>query len=130
MEEDASKTERAAKVTTDTKQTKPKRPGRVAQGKKLAEQNKKKREAKKLIEQSNGGKEGNKSQQNEKSYLTVNQMIGIAGVCLSAYGLYLQREQLMGYFQKPQPQPQPEPQKEKMKSQIPIPVKNKIPQID
>ncbi len=27
-------------------------------------------------------------------------MISISGVCVSAYGLYLQREQLMGYFKK------------------------------
>lgn len=39
-------TEPATKVTTDTKETKPKHPGRVTQGKKLAEGSWKRREAK------------------------------------------------------------------------------------
>lgn len=59
--------------------------------------------------------------------LTLNQMIGIAGVCVSA-GLYLQREQLMGYFKPKTPQPQPQ---SPPKTKIPIPVKtNNIPQMD
>ena len=86
------KTEPATKVTTDTKETKPKHPGRVAQGKKLAEENKKGREAKNLLEKSNKADE--KKNDNDLQsipggdfHLTLNQMIGIAGVCVSAYGL-------------------------------------------
>ena len=42
-------------------------------------------------------------------------MIGIAGVCISAYGLYMRREQLMGYFNK----------KEEVKPKIVEPVKKR-----
>ena len=97
--EEKSKTKPASKVTTEVKETKVKNPGRVAAGKKLAEANKKKREEKKkLLDVEKNDVE--KQENNNQFPITVNQMIGIAGVCISAYSLYMRREELMGYFSR------------------------------
>ena len=51
LEEKSSPIDSAKQVTTTEKKTKPKDPGRIAAGKKLAEHNKKAREAKKASQE-------------------------------------------------------------------------------
>ena len=80
---------KAKQVTSTEKQTKPKDPGRVAAGKKVAEHNKKVREAKK--KKNNDSETPINESKQETSPLSINQMISIAGITVSLVGLYFNR---------------------------------------
>ena len=95
-------------ITTTTKQTVPKNPGRIAAGKKLAEHNKKAREAKKKakevtrtdtkkVEQ----KENPPSTENESeqsSSFSLTQVLSVASIIVSLAGLCYKREELKHLF--------------------------------
>ena len=94
-------------ITTTTKQTVPKNPGRIAAGKKLAEHNKKAREAKKKakevtrtdtkrVEQKENPPTENESEQSSSFSLT--QVLSVASIVVSLAGLYYKREELKHLF--------------------------------
>ena len=92
-------------ITTTTKQTVPKNPGRIAAGKKLAEHNKKAREAKKKAkevtlsdtqEQKENPPTENESEQ--KSSFSLTQVLSVASIVVSLAGLYYKREELKHRF--------------------------------
>ena len=91
---------------------KPKDPGRVAAGKKLAELNKKRREEKRKadeLERQNKVSQKNLNHAEEEEKVSVNnsffqgvsfnQIISAAGIIVSLVGLYLKREELMSALQ-------------------------------
>ena len=82
-------------VTTTEKKTKPKDPGRIAAGKRLAEHNKKAREAKrssKSIREAEIPKEGS---------FSLTQILSVVSIVVSLAGLYYKRKELMS-FVKPE----------------------------
>ena len=81
-------------VTTIEKKTKPKDPGRIAAGKKLAEYNKRAREAKKA------GQEIPKENNQEGSF-SLTQILSVVSIVVSLAGLYYKRKELMS-FVKPE----------------------------
>ena len=92
-------------ITTTVKQTVPKNPGRFAAGKKLAEHNKKAREAKKKAkevtlsdtqEQKENPPTENESEQSSSFSLT--QVLSVASIVVSLAGLYYKREELKHLF--------------------------------
>ena len=83
-------------ITTTEKKTKPKDPGRIAAGKKLAEYNKKAREAKKA----DRGKEIPKENNQEGSF-SLTQILSVVSIVVSLAGLYYKRKELMS-FVKPE----------------------------
>ena len=90
-------------VTTTEKKTKPKDPGRIAAGKKLAEYNKKAREAKKSsksIREKEIPKE-NKDEIPKEGSFSLTQILSVASIVVSLAGLYYKRKELMS-FVKPE----------------------------
>ena len=88
-------------VTTTVKKTKPKDPGRIAAGKKLAEYNKKAREAKKAGESIRENKEipneNNQETSNEQGSFSLTQILSVGSIVVSLAGLYYKRKELMGF---------------------------------
>ena len=94
-------------VTTTEKKTKPKDPGRIAAGKKLAEYNKKAREAKKASKSIQENKEIPKENNQEGSF-SLTQILSVVSIVVSLAGLYYKRKELMSlvkpeknYFRAP-----------------------------
>ena len=95
-------------VTTTEKKTKPKDPGRIAAGKKLAEYNKKAREAKKASKSIQENKEIPKEnkdeipkENNQEGSFSLTQILSVASIVVSLAGLYYKRKELMS-FVKPE----------------------------
>ena len=90
-------------VTTTEKKTKPKDPGRIAAGKRLAEHNKKAREAKKSsksIREAEIPKE-NKDEIPKEGSFSLTQILSVVSIVVSLAGLYYKRKELMS-FVKPE----------------------------
>ena len=85
-----------AQVTTTEKKTKPKDPGRIAAGKRLAEHNKKVREAKKAGREKEIPKENN-----QEGSFSLTQILSVVSIVVSLAGLYYKRKELMS-FVKPE----------------------------
>ena len=84
------------KVTTTEKKTKPKDPGRIAAGKKLAKYNKKAREVKKAGREKEIPKENN-----QEGSFSLTQILSVVNIVVSLAGLYYKRKELMS-FVKPE----------------------------
>ena len=120
-----------ARVTADPPTTKPaKNPGRVASGKKLAEFNRRAREAKKK-EQAARASTSNTitatpatatpatASDNSSSSLSLGAMVGIGGLIVSLLGVYYQREAIMAKL-KPAPPVQRAPEPTPPPSRLPV----------
>ena len=91
-------------VTTTEKKTKPKDPGRIAAGKKLAEHNKKVREAKKAGREKEIPKENRDEipkENNQEGSFSLTQILSGVSIVVSLAGLYYKRKELMS-FVKPE----------------------------
>ena len=91
-------------VTTTEKKTKPKDPGRIAAGKKLAEYNKKAREAKKAGREKEIPKENKDEipkENNQEGSFSLTQILSVVSIVVSLAGLYYKRKKLMS-FVKPE----------------------------
>ena len=91
-------------VTTTEKKTKPKDPGRIAAGKRLAEYNKKAREAKKAGREKEIPKENKDEipkENNQEGSFSLTQILPVASIVVSLAGLYYKRKELMS-FVKPE----------------------------
>ena len=91
-------------VTTTEKKTKPKDPGRIAAGKKLAEYNKKAREAKKAGREKEIPKENKDEipkENNQEGSFSLTQILSVVSIVVSLAGLYYKRKELMS-FVKPE----------------------------
>ena len=92
-------------VTTTEKKTKPKDPGRIAAGKKLAEYNKKAREVKKAGRENKEIPKENKDEipkeNNQEGSFSLTQILSVVSIVVSLAGLYSKRKELMS-FVKPE----------------------------
>ena len=92
-------------VTTTEKKTKPKDPGRIAAGKKLAEYNKKAREAKNAGRENKEIPKENKDEipkeNNQEGSFSLTQILSVVSIVVSLAGLYYKRKELMS-FVKPE----------------------------
>ena len=91
-------------ITTTEKKTKPKDPGRIAAGKKLAEYNKKAREVKKSSKSIQENKEipkENKDEIPKEGSFSLTQILSVVSIVVSLAGLYYKRKELMS-FVKPE----------------------------
>ena len=92
-------------VTTTEKKTKPKDPGRIAAGKRLAEHNKKAREAKKAGREAKEIPKENKDEvpkeNNQEGSFSLTQILSVVSIVVSLAGLYYKRKELMS-FVKPE----------------------------
>ena len=91
-------------VTTTEKKTKPKDPGRIAAGKRLAEHNKKVREAKKAGCEKEIPKENRDEipkENNQEGSFSLTQILSVVSIVVSLAGLYYKRKELMS-FVKPE----------------------------
>ena len=91
-------------ITTTEKKTKPKDPGRIAAGKKLAEYNKKAREAKKAGREKEIPKENKDEipkENNQEGSFSLTQILSVVSIVVSLAGLYYKRKELMS-FVKPE----------------------------
>ena len=91
-------------VTTTEKKTKPKDPGRIAAGKRLAEHNKKVREAKKAGRDKEIPKENRDEipkENNQEGSFSLTQILSVVSIVVSLAGLYYKRKELMS-FVKPE----------------------------
>ena len=98
LEEKSSPIDSAKQVTTTEKKTKPKDPGRIAAGKKLAEYNKKAREAKKAGREKEIPKENKDEipkENNQEGSFSLTQILSVASIVVSLAGLYYKRKELM-----------------------------------
>ena len=87
-------------VTTTEKKTKPKDPGRIAAGKKLAEYNKKAREAKKSGREKEIPKENKDEipkENNQEGSFSLTQILSVVSIVVSLAGLYYKRKELMSF---------------------------------
>ena len=128
--EEPTPTPAPARVTADPPKTKPaKNPGRVESGKRLAERNRRAREAKKKAEAEAASPAASasavttttaddNSSSSSSSSLSLGAMLGIGSLIVSAAGLYYQREAIMARL-KPAPPP-PEPAPAPAPSRIPV----------
>ena len=95
----------AEQATSTVKKTKPKDPGRIAAGKKLAEYNKKAREAKKAGQENkeipNENKQEIPKENNQEGSFSLTQILSVASIVVSLAGLYYKRKELMS-FVKPE----------------------------
>ena len=102
LEEKSSPTEQ---VTTTEKKTKPKDPGRIAAGKKLAEYNKKAREAKKAGRKNKEIPKENKDEipkeNNQEGSFSLTQILSVVSIVVSLAGLYYKRKELMSFVRPP-----------------------------
>ena len=114
-----------ARVTADPPQTRPKNPGRVASGKRLAERNRLAREAKKKEQAANASNTTTASASDintdsaSDSSLSIGAMLGIGGLIVSLLGVYYQRKAIMAKL-KPAPPVQPTPAPTPAPSRIPV----------
>ena len=87
------------------KKKKPKDPGRIAAGKKLAEYNKKAREAKKAGRENkeipNEKKDEIPKENNQEGSFSLTQILSVASIVVSLAGLYYKRKELTS-FVKPE----------------------------
>ena len=87
------------------KKTKTKDPGRIAAGKKLAENNKKAREAKKAGRENKEISKENKDEipkkNNQEGSFSLTQILSVVSIVVSLAGLYYKRKELMS-FVKPE----------------------------
>ena len=89
-------------ITTTEKKTKPKDPGRIAAGKKLAEYNKKAREAKKAGQEiPKENKDEIPKENNQEGSFSLTQILSVVSIVVSLAGLYYKRKELMS-FVKPE----------------------------
>ena len=91
-------------VTATEKKTKPKDPGRIAAGKRLAEHNKKAREAKKAGRDKEIPKENRDEipkENNQEGSFSLAQILSVVSIVVSLAGLYYKRKELMS-FVKPE----------------------------
>ena len=89
-------------VTTTEKKTKPKDPGRIAAGKRLAEHNKKVREAKKAGREKEIPKENKDEipkENNQEGSFSLTQILSVVSIVVSLAGLYCKRKELMSFVQ-------------------------------
>ena len=89
-------------VTTTEKKTKPKDPGRIAAGKRLAEHNKKAREAKKAGREKEIPKENKDEipkENNQEGSFSLTQILSVVSIVVSLAGLYYKRKELMSFVQ-------------------------------
>ena len=96
--------EKSLPITTTEKKTKPKDPGRIAAGKKLAEYNKKAREAKKAGREKeipNENKDEIPKENNQEGSFSLTQILSVVSIVVSLAGLYYKRKELMS-FVKPE----------------------------
>ena len=87
-------------VTTTEKKTKPKDPGRIAAGKRLAEHNKKVREAKKAGREKEIPKENRDEipkENNQEGSFSLTQILSVVSIVVSLAGLYYKRKELMSF---------------------------------
>ena len=89
--------EKSSPITTTEKKKKPKDPVRIAAGKKLAEYNKKAREAKKAGRE----KEMKNKENNQEGSFSLTQILSVVSIVVSLAGLYYKRKELMS-FVKPE----------------------------
>ena len=88
-------------VTTTEKKTKPKDPGRIAAGKRLAEHNKKVREAKKAGREKEIPKENKDEipkENNQEGSFSLTQILSVVSIVVSLARLYYKRKELMSFF--------------------------------
>ena len=101
LEEKSSPVDSAKQVTTTEKKTKPKDPGRIAAGKKLAEYNKKTREAKKAGRENkeipNENKDEIPKENNQEGSFSLTQILSVVSIVVSLAGLYYKRKELMSF---------------------------------
>ena len=90
--------EKSLPITTTEKKTKPKDPGRIAAGKKLAEHNKKAREAKKAGQEI---PKENKDEIPKEGSFSLTQILSVVSIVVSLAGLYYKRKELIS-FVKPE----------------------------
>ena len=92
-------------ISTTEKKTKPKDPGRIAAGKKLAEYNIKAREAKKAGRENKEIPKENKDEipkeNNQEGSFSLTQILSVVSIVVSLAGLYYKRKELMS-FVKPE----------------------------
>ena len=92
-------------ITPTEKKPKPKDPGRIAAGKKLAEYNKKAREAKKASKSIRENKEipneNNQEIPNEQGSFSLIPILSVASIVVSLAGLYYKRKELMSCVKPP-----------------------------
>ena len=96
--------EKSLPITTTEKKTKPKDAGRIAAGKKLAEYNKKAREAKKAGREKEIPKENKDEipkENNQEGSFSLTQILSVVSIVVSLAGLYYKRKELMS-FVKPE----------------------------
>ena len=110
-EQKSSPIDSAKQVTTTEKKTKPKDPGRIVAGKKLAEYNKKAREAKKAGREKEIPKENN-----QEGSFSLTQILSVVSIVVSLAGLYYKRKELMS-FVKPEKNDFQEPPIREMNSE-------------
>ena len=87
-------------VTTTEKKTKPKDPGRIAAGKKIAEYNKKAREAKKAGREKeipNENKDEIPKENNQEGSFSLTQILSVVSIVVSLAGLYYKRKEFMSF---------------------------------
>ena len=105
LEEKSSPIDSAKQVTTTEKKTKPKDPGRIAAGKKLAEHNKKAREAKKASQENkeipNEKKDEIPKENNQEGSFSLTQILSVVSIVVSLAGLYYKRKELMSLVKPP-----------------------------
>ena len=83
-------------ITTTEKKTKPNDPGRIAAGKKLAEHNKKAREAKKASQENKEIPNEKKDEiAKEQGSFSLTQILSVVSIVVSLAGLYYKRKELM-----------------------------------
>ena len=97
--------EKSLPITTTEKKTKPKDPGRIAAGKKLAEYNKKAREVKKAGRENKEIPKENKDEipkeNNQEGSFSLTQILSVVSIVVSLAGLNYKRKELMS-FVKPE----------------------------
>ena len=92
--------EKSLPITTTEKKTKPKDPGRIAAGKRLAEHNKKAREAKKAGRKKEIPKENKDEipkENNQEGSFSLTQILSVVSIVVSLAGLYYKRKELMSF---------------------------------
>ena len=115
-----------ARVTADPPKTKPaKNPGRVASGKRLAERNRRAREALARETEAKAAepaptKTEDSASDSSSSSLSLGAVLGIGGLILTAANVYYQREAIMARLKPAPPPPEPAKPAEPAPSRIPV----------
>ena len=114
-----------ARVTADPPKTKPaKNPGRVASGKRLAERNRKAREALARETEAKAAEPAptktEDSASDSSSSLSLGAVLGIGSLIVGVGSLYYQREAIMARLKPAPPPPEPAKPAEPAPSRIPV----------